>query len=134
MTADGVVEESGVDLVVEIFAGEFFDLQTLALGAVPFEIVVPLLQDKRNPAELVLDQDDLELGETLEDARIDQVIEAVDRLEQFHVDAVGLRGHAAGGVSEAEGPPSAVAVAAQDVQVDRHAEILRGLPELIVMR
>ena len=59
MTADGVVEESGVDLVVEVFAGEFFDGQALALGAMPFEVVVPLFQDKRNPAKLVLDEDNL---------------------------------------------------------------------------
>jgi hypothetical protein len=45
VAADGVVEESGVDLVVEVFAGEFFDSQALALRAMPFEVVVPLLQN-----------------------------------------------------------------------------------------
>ena len=59
MTADGVVEESGVDLVVEVFSWEFFDGQALALGAVAFEVVVPLLQNERNPAKLVLDEDNL---------------------------------------------------------------------------
>jgi hypothetical protein len=33
VTADGVVEESGVDLVVEVFAGEFFDGHPFALQA-----------------------------------------------------------------------------------------------------
>src|SRR6266852_4527024 len=134
MTADGVVEESGVDLVVEVFAGEFFDGQALALGAMPFEVVVPLFQDKRNPAKLVLDEDDLELGETLEYAGIDQFVEAVDRLEQFHVNAVGFLGETGCGISEAEGTASAVAVPAQDVQVDRQVEILRGGPKLVIMR
>ena len=41
MTADGVVEESGVDLVVKVFAGEFFDGHPLAL------------QVSRNPLGLV---------------------------------------------------------------------------------
>src|SRR6266540_1854587 len=87
MTADGVVEESGVDLVVEVFAGEFVDGQPLALRAMALEVVVPLLQNKRNPAKLVFDEDNLEFGETLEHAGIDQFVEAVNRLEQFHVDA-----------------------------------------------
>jgi len=134
MAADGVVEESRVDLVVEVFTGEFLDGQALALGAMAFEVVVPLLQDKRNPAKLVLDEDDLELGETLEHTGIDQFVEAVDRLEQFHVNAVGLLGETGWGISEAEGTASAVAVPAQDVQVDRQAEILRGGPELVIMR
>src|SRR5262245_10348369 len=134
MPADRVVEKRGVDLVMEIFAGLFFDGQALALGAMPFEVVVPLSQDKRNPAKLVLDENDLELGETLEHTRIDQFVEAVDRLEQFHVNAVGLLSKAGRGISEAKGTGSAVAVAAQDVQVDRHVEILRGGPELVVVR
>jgi len=54
MAANRVIEESGVDLVVEVFAGKFFDGQTLPLGAMPFELVVPLFQDKRNPAKLIL--------------------------------------------------------------------------------
>lgn len=66
MTADGIVEESGVDLVVEVFAREFFDGQALALGAMALEVVVPLLQNKRNPAKLIFDEDNLEFGETLE--------------------------------------------------------------------
>src|SRR4029453_10139531 len=134
MTADGVVEKGGVDLVVEVFAGEFFDGQALALGAMPFEVVVPLFQDKRDPAKLVLDEDDLELGETLEDTGIDQLVEAVDRLEQFHVNAVGFLGEAGCGISEAEGTAPAVAMPAQDVQVHRYVEILRGGPELVIMR
>src|SRR5262245_37608950 len=134
MPADRVVEKRGVDLVMEIFAGLFFDGQALALGAMPFEIVVPLFQDKRNPAKLVLDEDDLELGKTLEHTGIDQFVEAVDRLEQFHVNAVGLLGEAGCGISEAEGTGSAVAVSAQDVQVDGQVEILRGSPELVIMR
>src|SRR5262245_39532935 len=134
MTADGVVEESRVDLVVEVFAGTFFDGQALALGAMSFEVVVPLLQDKWNPAKLVLDQDDLELRETLEHTGIDQFVETVDRLEQFHVNAVCLLSEAGCCISEAEGTASAVAVPAQDVQVDRQAEILRGGPELVIMR
>src|SRR5215831_4640869 len=90
----------------------------------PFEVVVPLFQDKRNPAKLVLDENDPELGETLEHTRIDQ----------FHVNAVGLLSKAGCGISEAKGTGSAVAVAAQDVQVDRHVEILRSGPELVVVR
>jgi hypothetical protein len=57
VTADSVVEESRVDLVVEIFARALFDHQALAFGAVTFEIIVPLLQDKRNPAKLILNED-----------------------------------------------------------------------------
>lgn len=34
---DGVVE-SGVDLVVEVFAGECFDGQAFALGTIAFEV------------------------------------------------------------------------------------------------
>src|SRR5918994_895610 len=134
MTAHGVIEERRIDLVVEVFAGKFLDEQTLAVCAKSFEVVIPLLQDKWNPAKLILDQDNLELGETFEYAGIDQVIEAIDRLKQFHVDAVVLRGHAGCGIAEAEGTVSAITVAAQDVQVDRHLEILRGSPELVVMR
>lgn len=59
MTADGVVKESCVDLVMKVFAWRFFDGQTFALGTVAFEVVVPLLQNKRNPAQLVFDQDEL---------------------------------------------------------------------------
>src|SRR5215468_8044230 len=103
MTANGIVEKSGIDLVVEVFAGDFFDGQALSLGAMPFEVVVPLLQDKWNPAKLVLDQDDLELRETLEHTGIDQFVEAVDRLKQFHVNTVGLLGEAGRGISEAKG-------------------------------
>src|SRR4029077_1953454 len=134
MAANRVIEESGVDLVVEVFAGKFFDGQTLALGAMPFEVVVPLFQDKRNPAKLILHQDDLELGKTLEHTGIDQFVEAVDRLEQFHVNAVGLLGEARCSVSQAERTGSTVAVPAQDVQVDRQVEILRSCPELVIMR
>src|SRR5215813_2008868 len=134
MTANGIVEKSGIDLVVEVFARDFFDGQALSLRAMPFEIIVPLLQNKRNPAKLVLDEDNLEPGETLEHTGIDQFVEAVDRLEQFHVNAVGLLGAAGCGISEAEGTGSAVAVPAQDVQIDRQVEILRGGPELVVVR
>src|SRR5919108_2038380 len=134
MTADGVVEESGVDLLVEVFAGELFDGEAFAIGAMTLEVIVPLFQDKRNPAKLVLDEDDFELGETLEHTGIDQVIEAVDRLEKFHVNAVGFLGEAGRGVAETKGTASAIAVPAQDVQVDRHIEILRGRPELVIMR
>src|ERR671930_303018 len=98
-----------------------------------FEVVVPLLQNKRNPAKLIFDEDDLQLGKTLEHAGIDQFVEAVDRLEQFHVNAIGLLGEAGCGISEAEGAAAAVDVPAQDVQVDRHVEILRGGPELVIM-
>ena len=36
--ADGVVEESGVDLLVEVFAADFLDRQALALSAVALEV------------------------------------------------------------------------------------------------
>src|SRR5215831_10499064 len=97
----------------------------------PQEVVVPLFQDKRNPDKLVLDENDPERGETLEQTRIDQFVERVHRLEQFPVNAVGLLSKAGCGISDAKGTGSAVAVAAQDVQVDRHAEILRSGPELV---
>jgi hypothetical protein len=51
MPADGVVEESGVDLVVTIFAGGFSDFQTLTLTTVASEIVVPLLQQEVNSCQ-----------------------------------------------------------------------------------
>ena len=43
VTADGVIEECRVDLVVEVFAGKFLDEQALALRAVAFEVIIPLL-------------------------------------------------------------------------------------------
>ena len=58
MPPDDVVE-SGVDLVVEVFAGECFDGQAFALGTIAFEVVIPLLQDKKNPAKLILDEHNL---------------------------------------------------------------------------
>lgn len=60
MAADGVVEERGVDLAVEVFARQLFYRKVFAIGAVAFEVVVPLLQDKRNPAKFVFDQDDFQ--------------------------------------------------------------------------
>src|SRR5687767_3912892 len=134
MTADGVIEESRVDLVVEVFTGKFFDEQPLPLGAKAFEVVVPLLQDKRNPAQLVFDEHNFEFRKTFEHTGIDQVIEAIDRLGQFRVDAIVLGGHSGGGIAKAEGTAATVAVPTQDVQVDRDLEILRGSPELVVMR
>src|SRR6187397_3018689 len=80
MTADGIIEESRVDLVVEVFARTFFDEQPLSLGAKTFEVVVPLLQDKRNPTQLVFNENNFEFGETFEHTGIAQVIEAIDRL------------------------------------------------------
>ena len=59
MSADGVVKESCVDLVMKVFAWRFFDGQTFALSAVAFEVVVPLFQNKGNSAQLVFDQDEL---------------------------------------------------------------------------
>src|SRR5918995_2966472 len=132
MTANGVIEKSRVDLVVEVFAGKFFDEQPLSLGAKAFEVVVPLLQDKRNPAQLVFDEHNLQLREPFEHTGIDEVIEAIDRLGQFRVDAIVLGGHSSCGIAEAEGTAATVAVPTQDMQVDRHLEILRGSPELVV--
>ena len=55
MAADGIIEKRRVDLVVEVLARRFLDVQSLAIGAVAFEVVIPLLQDKTNkslPAEM----------------------------------------------------------------------------------
>ena len=60
VAAAGVVEECCVDLTVEILAGKFFYREALALGSVALEVIVPLLQDKWNPAELVFDRDQLQ--------------------------------------------------------------------------
>jgi hypothetical protein len=91
VAADGVVEESRVDLVVEIFAGQFSDGQALALGAMAFEVVVPLFQDKRNPDKLVFDEDNLHLGKTLEHTEIDQFRGLSKAQATFLYPVTGLR-------------------------------------------
>src|SRR5688572_624745 len=98
MTANRVIEESCIDLLVEVFAGTFLDEQALALGAMAFEVIVPLLQDKRDPAQLVFHKNDFKFGEAFEHAGIDQVVEAIHRLKEFHIDAIVLRSHASWGI------------------------------------
>src|ERR1044071_9126144 len=95
MAADRVVEERRIHLAVEIFARELFDREALAIRAVALVVVVPLLEQERNPADLVLDQDDLQARETLQNAGEDQLVEAVNGLEELRVDAVGLEREAA---------------------------------------
>src|SRR5213594_782321 len=117
VAADGVVEESCVDLAVEVLAGKFFQREAIAVDSMALKIIVPLLQDKRNPADLVFDQDQLQSREALQRSGEDQLIQAVNRLKQFLIDAVTLPGEAAFlGRLNAEGAGSAVAVAAQDLQ------------------
>ena len=63
MAADGVVEESGVIWLWKYSLGSFLIARPARLGAVALEVVVPLLQNKRNPAKLVFDEDNFSLGE-----------------------------------------------------------------------
>ena len=93
------------------------------------EVVVPLLEDERHPADLALDDDELQTGEPLEHAREDDVHQRVRDAEQLEIDGAAVR---------LDGAPTvqahrAVVEAREDVQVDGHLQSLGRLPERVVV-
>src|SRR5882762_4553692 len=76
----GVVEERAVDLAVEVEAWRLRDRRRVRLAEAAV-VVVPLLEEEGNPADLVLNVHDLELRETLEDAVENHVEEGVHRVD-----------------------------------------------------
>jgi hypothetical protein len=84
------LKKRGVDLRVEGLAREALEAHALAVRTMALEVVVPLLEQERNPPDLVLDQDDLEAREAVQYAPKDQVVERVHRLDELLVDALAF--------------------------------------------
>src|SRR5215813_12926761 len=68
MTADRIVEEAGIDLVVDKLAWVLRDRWRVLL-AEAVVIIIPLLNDPGQPAAFVFDRDDFELWVPLDNAR-----------------------------------------------------------------
>src|SRR5215510_4560450 len=82
MTADRIVEEAGIDLVVDKFAWVLRDRWRILL-AEAIVIVIPLLNDPRQPAAFVFDRDDFKLWIPLQNAVKDQLEETIGDIHEL---------------------------------------------------
>src|SRR5262245_65872049 len=76
MTADRIVEEAGIDLVVDKLTWVLRDRWRVLL-AEAVVIIIPLLNDPGHPAAFVFDGDDFELWIALENAVKNQLEETI---------------------------------------------------------
>ena len=63
VAANRIVEKGRVHLAMEVLARQLFEREAGAVDAVAFEVIVPLLQDKRDPANLVFQPTPASAGE-----------------------------------------------------------------------
>src|SRR5712692_4581177 len=92
----------------------------------PYIVLIPFMDEEWNPADFVLDVDELELREARGDAAENEIEERVGSIGELGIDrrfedveSLALK--------------AAVIKSRQDVQVHRHVQVLRGFPERIVI-
>ena len=130
MPRHGVSEERPIDLTVEIFAGVFRNRRRIhTLESVV--VVIPLLQHKRHPTDLVLHTDESKLRVALQNSVKDKLKKSIRNLLELEVNAASV-------VLDprpllTEHGFLVVAMPGKDMQVDGHVQILGRRPELIVM-
>src|SRR5262245_28936435 len=126
MTANRIVEETGIDLVADKLAWVLRDRRRILLPEAVV-IVVPLLNDPGQPAAFVLDRHDFELRISLEDAVKAQLEEAIGDVHEFKINTAAVTFDAFSFLI------LVVAVAGQNVQAHGRIQILRRGPELIIV-
>src|SRR4029434_3881519 len=89
MAANRIVEEAGIDLVMDKFAWVLRD-RWRVLFAEAVVVIVPLLNDPGEPAAFVLYRHDVELRISLQDAVKNQLEEAVGDVHELKVDAAAV--------------------------------------------
>ena len=82
---EAVFKPRAIHVLVENVAGQPLDAERLFL-AEALVVVVPLLQNERQPAALALGEDDPQLRVTFEHAREDHIEERVDGVVLLFVD------------------------------------------------
>src|SRR5712692_3713429 len=92
----------------------------------PYIVLVPFMDEEWNPADFVLDIDELELREARGDTAEDEIEERVGSIGELGIDGCFED-------IESLALKAAVVESRQDVQVHRHVQVLRGLPERIVI-
>src|SRR4030095_3087067 len=126
MTANRIVEETGIDLVADKLAWVFRNRRRILL-AEAVVIVVPLLNDPGQPTAFVLDRHDFEFRISLEDAVNAQREAAIGDVHEFKIDTAAVTFDAFSFLI------LVVAVAGQNVQAHGRIQILRRGPELIIV-
>src|SRR5713226_1905845 len=127
MAGHSVPEERRVDLVPEILAWILADGRRIH-ATESSVIVIPLLQHEGQPADFVFHGDEFQAGVAVQYAVEDHFKKRVGYVPELQVNAAAVTFDALSAVLV-----HLVAMAGQDVQVNRHIELLRRGPELIVV-
>src|SRR5579875_3409277 len=122
-----VLEPRAVNVLVEDLAGLTANRERLFV-AESLKVVIPLLQDERQPTALALGENEPQLRVTIERARKNEVEERVDHVVGLLIDRSSdlLRSLAPTGIAK-------VCVTGQDVQVHRRAGFGGRRPQAIIM-
>src|SRR4029077_18833372 len=130
MARRSVTEKRPVDLSVEIFVGIFRDRRRIH-ALEPVVIIIPLLEHERHPSDFILDANEPELGISVQDSIENQFKKRIDDFLELEIHAASI------GLNTRSLIPEdgflVVAMSGEDMQIDRHVEILGSRPELIVM-
>src|SRR5690242_3292586 len=126
VTRHRIVEKTGIDLIVNVFAWVFCERRGIHALEAPV-IVIPLLNDPWNPADFIFDSYNFQLRVAFQDSVENQLEESVGDIEQLEIDATAVALDAFSVLI------LVVAVSGQYVQADGCVEILRRRPELIVV-
>src|SRR5207247_6322535 len=130
MPRHGVTEKRPIDLAVEIFTGVFRNRRRIhTLESIV--IVIPLLQHKRHPTDLVLHTDESKLRVALQNSVKDKLKKSIRNLLELEVNAASVLLDPLPLLTEHGF--LVVAMPGKDMQVDGHVQILGRRPELIVV-
>ena len=121
-----IVEERRIDLPLEVFARQFIDGQFFGVS-MTLKGFVALSEPERHPADLVFHRDDVQCWIPLKDSRKDHFEQSVFYLSGL-AHTVTISGN-----SLCRPAMHAGTEAGQDVQMNRHVEILGSSPEALIM-
>src|SRR5688572_8404865 len=89
VTAHGIVEEAGIDLIAKVFARVLAEWRGISVAEAPV-VVIPLLRDPGQPTRFVLDGNNLEPGIALQHAIENQLEKRVGNVHQLQIDAAAV--------------------------------------------